>query len=402
MRNRVAFTICGIVLLDVVGFGMVLPLMPYIGEVYGASDLQIGLLIASYGLAQFLAAPWLGNLSDRWGRKPILALSLLGSATGFLLWGYVTDITSILQPYTSLSVPSLAMGLLFVGRTLDGLSGGNLPLAQAVITDVTDHSSRGKGLAFISACLGMGFIIGPPLGGWLSEGGHYEYPCRLAALFALINCLAVLAFLKETRCDSNRAERKRTLQGLSKLRPSLQHILVASIGYFYVYSIFTGTFTLYTLNQLEMSSKETGNLLGVLAAIAASCQIFFVGKLIRRYGEPSLLRIGLPSVAVCLLAWGLVQRRWEFYIVILGMAVLASVLNVSLRSRLTKLTDPNETGRLLGYQTSIESAARVLGPLTGAALMEWGTPEMPGLVAGSLLLLSLPLLARSWRSTTKD
>lgn len=402
MRNRVAFTICGIVLLDVVGFGMVLPLMPYIGEVYGASDFQIGLLIASYGLAQFLAAPWLGNLSDRWGRKPVLALSLLGSAIGFLLWGFVTDISRILQPYTSLSIPLLAMGLLFVGRTLDGLSGGNLPLAQAVITDVTDHSSRGKGLAFISACLGMGFIIGPPLGGWLSEGGRYEWPCRLAALFAFLNCLAVLAFLKETRTGPNPIERKRTLQGISKLRPSLQNILLASIGYFYVYSIFTGTFTLYTLNQLEMSSRETGNLLGVLAAVAATCQIVFVGKLIRSYGEPALLKVGLPGVAVCLMAWGLVQRRWEFYIVIGGMAVLASVLNVSLRSRLTKLTDPHETGRLLGYQTSIESAARVLGPLTGAALMEWGSPGLPGLVAGTLLLLALPLLSRAWRPAPTD
>ena len=146
----------------------------------------------------------------------------------------------------------------------------------------------------------------------------------------------------------------------------------------------------------------TGLVLVRLAGIAATCQILFVGKLIRRYGEPSLLRIGLPCVAVCLLAWGLLQRRWEFYIVIMGMAIWASILNVSLRSRLTKLTDADETGKLLGYQTSIESAARVLGPLTGAALMEWGSPGLPGLVAGSLLLLSLPLLSRSWRLAPKD
>ena len=146
-------------------------------------------------------------------------------------------------------------------------------------------------------------------------------------------------------------------------------------------------------------SAETGNLLGLLAALAVTCQILFVGRLIRRFGEPLLLKFGLPSVAMCLLAWGLVREQREFYLVIAAMAVLASTLNVSLRSRLTKLADPNETGRLLGYQTSIESAARVLGPLSGAALMEWGNSHYPGIFAGILLLALLPLLSRSWKVT---
>lgn len=166
-----------IVFIDLLGFSLILPLLPFYAETFGATPFQIGLLVASYAAAQLIGAPLLGRMSDRFGRKPVLVISLVGTFVGFLLLGFANS-----------------LWMLFASRLLDGFTGGNISVAQAYITDITDESNRAKGLGMLGAAFGLGFIIGPAAGGLLSVYG-FAVPAFLAAGLSLISILGVIFFL---------------------------------------------------------------------------------------------------------------------------------------------------------------------------------------------------------------
>ena len=186
-RRRLA-TIFAIVFVDVLGFGLILPLLPYYTTRFGASALTIGLLTAAYPAAQIFGGPILGRLSDRFGRRPILMVSIAGTAASFLILGAAST-----------------LWLLFAGRILDGLTGGNFTVAQSYITDVTTEKDRARGLGLTGAAFGLGFIIGPALGGLLSQWG-YSLPAYVAAAVAAVNVVLVAVLLPESLTQERRAE----------------------------------------------------------------------------------------------------------------------------------------------------------------------------------------------------
>jgi len=165
---------------DLLGFGLILPLLPYYAESYGATPVIVGLFVASYAAAQLIGAPLLGRLSDRLGRRPVLLLSVTGAFTGFLLLGFAAPLGQFLANWVAPQAVNIAiLGVLFLSRILDGLTGGNITVAQACIADVTDEQNRAKGLGLIGAAFGLGFIIGPAAGGALSQ---WEYTRQLSWL----------------------------------------------------------------------------------------------------------------------------------------------------------------------------------------------------------------------------
>ena len=176
-------TLLAIVFVDMLGFAMIIPLIPFYAERFGASASVVGLLVASYAMAQLVGAPVLGGLSDRIGRKPVLMASLVGTSLGFLLFGLAGS-----------------LWLLFVARSLDGLTGGNVSVAQAYIADVSAPEKRARNFGFIGAAFGIGFIVGPALGGFLSRWG-LSTPAFFAAALAAVNAAAVLLFLPESLPD---------------------------------------------------------------------------------------------------------------------------------------------------------------------------------------------------------
>ena len=180
-KSRLA-TIFVIVFVDLLGFGLILPLLPFYAQKYGASALIVGLLASVYALAQLIGAPVLGRLSDRYGRRPILLVSIFGTFIGFLLLGLAEPLGSLITGNSALQ-DEVVIGILFLSRIIDGLTGGNISVAQAYITDVTDEKNRAKGLGLIGAAFGMGFILGPAIGGLLSSWG-YPVPAFAAALLS--------------------------------------------------------------------------------------------------------------------------------------------------------------------------------------------------------------------------
>ncbi len=176
------------VFVDILGFSLILPLLPYYAESFGATPVVVGLLLSANAVTQLLGAPVIGRLSDRYGRRPLLLLCILGTVAGFLLLGFANS-----------------LALLFLSRIVDGFLGGNISLAQAYITDVTDEQNRAKGMGLIGAAFGLGFIIGPALGGMLSRGENYALPAFLAAGLAALNLVGVWLWLPESLSPERRA-----------------------------------------------------------------------------------------------------------------------------------------------------------------------------------------------------
>lgn len=180
MNNKLLFSIILVVFIDLLGFSLILPLLPYYAETFKANAFVTGLLVAAYAAAQLVGAPVLGRLSDRFGRRPILLVSIFGTFLGFLLLGFANT-----------------LWMLFAARLIDGFTGGNLSIAQAYISDVTDAKNRSKGLGMIGAAFGLGFIIGPVTGGFLSQWG-YAVPAFVAAGMSLINLAASRQHIADT------------------------------------------------------------------------------------------------------------------------------------------------------------------------------------------------------------
>jgi DHA1 family tetracycline resistance protein-like MFS transporter len=243
-NKRQLTTIFLIVFIDLLGFSLILPLLPYYATSFGASAIVVGLLTASYAAAQMIGAPILGRLSDRYGRRPMLIASIFGTIVGFLLLGTAKTLL-----------------LLFISRILDGLTGGNISIAQAYISDVTDQKNRARGLGLIGAAFGLGFIIGPALGGLLSQWG-YNVPAFLAAGLATLNLVMVFFWLPESLSPEKRAEiasQNRPSLSLSALWEALHRPLVGPLlhtRFFFglAFAIFQTIFALYTLYRFQLLS----------------------------------------------------------------------------------------------------------------------------------------------------
>ena len=377
MKNKPLVSIFLIVFIDLLGFGLILPLLPYYAETFGASDTVVGLLVASYAAAQLIGAPILGRLSDRFGRRPILLLSLVGTLFGFLLLGFANT-----------------LWVLFIARILDGLTGGNISVAQAYISDVTDIKNRAKGLGMIGAAFGLGFIIGPATGGLLSQWG-YAVPAFAAAGLVTINLLMVTFWLSESLTPEKRAsltERKPAIT-LSALiaalkRPFSGPLLITRFFFGLAFAIFQSIFALYALRRFDLNAQQTGFILTYVGVLAAIVQGGLVGRLSDRYRDDILITASVAIMALSLLGWALAPSVVVLLIILAPTSFAGGILNTVLSSALTKTVEPQEIGGILGLSASIESATRVLAPTLGGFLLERLGAWSPG-TFGAVLLAAL-------------
>ncbi len=341
-----------IVFIDLVGFGIVIPFLPLYAEEYGPSPVVFGLLMASFSLMQFMAAPILGRLSDRYGRRPVLLVSLVGSVLGYVMFAFAGSIA-----------------MLFLSRIIDGISGGNISTAQAVIADITDERDRAKGMGLIGAAFGLGFICGPGIGGLLAEVATW-LPGVAAATTSAIAFVLVLLRLPETLDPAAREHARAHAFGLRSLSEALSHPLVGLclIMIFliiFAFANFETTFAQFGRLVFQLSTSQIGWLFVYAGVLGAVIQGGLAGALARRFGEGRLVAVGafLSFVALGFLPY--VRHQSWLLVALALLAVGHGIAAPSLSALTSKLVTRDEVGGVMGIYQSLSSLGRITGPFWG-------------------------------------
>jgi DHA1 family tetracycline resistance protein-like MFS transporter len=363
MKRSPLVVIFTTVFIDLVGFGIVIPVLPFYAEgtAFNATPRTVGLLFASYSIMQLIFSPVLGGLSDKHGRRPVLLLSIIGTGLGFLILGFAKTIV-----------------MLFVGRILDGITGGNISTAQAYIADITTEENRAKGMGMIGAAFGLGFIFGPAIGGILSRWG-IQVPFIFAAVLCFANAMLLYFTLPETVTPDhpakNSAARGRSLRNvmLSLKQPRLAFVLVIYFMFIVAFSIMTTAFSLYTMFRFGYDEQHTGYLFAYVGLIAVIIQGGLIGRLVKRFGELPLVIVGAFCFAISLFAVPFVgPAAGGLAALLVGGGVFSmgnSLATPALTSLASKSAGPAQQGVVLGVTQSTASLARAVGPSLAALLI---------------------------------
>jgi DHA1 family tetracycline resistance protein-like MFS transporter len=349
------------VFIDLIGFGIVIPVLPHYveGTQFNATPRTVGLLFASYSVMQLIFSPILGRLSDKYGRRPILFFSLLGTSLGFLILGFATT-----------------LWMLFLGRIIDGITGGNISTAQAYIADVTTPENRAKGMGLIGAAFGLGFIFGPAIGGILSQWG-IGVPFLFAAALAFANAVLLYFTLPETGDAGSPGAhvcRHRPLVATRRRAPAAAPCLCARhlLSLHRRFSIMTTSFALFTMYRFGYDATHNGYLFMYVGIIGAVIQGGLIGRLVKMFGEMSLVIAGALLFAASLFAIPLVGPQSGLSLLLLVGGVFAvgnSLATPSLTTLASKSVGRGEQGGVLGVTQSIASLARAVGPSIAAVLI---------------------------------
>jgi MFS transporter, DHA1 family, tetracycline resistance protein len=366
------------VAIDLVGFGIVLPLLPLYAEDFGAEPFTIGLLVATYSLMQLVFSPLWGRVSDRVGRKPVLIVSLVGSAVGALLTG--------LAP---------TLWVLFLGRIIDGISGGSISVAQAAATDVAPPEQRARLLGLLGAAFGVGFVAGPALGGLAALGGK-PLPFLLAAAIAGVNAVVAIRRLPETNPEGRRVARGAAAPATSSDRvlsqPVLRLVAVAFLA-LVAFSAFEATFSLLGERRFGLDLASAGAVFAAIGIVLVVVQGGVIHPLVSRFGEIPVLRAGLVLDGLGLLALA-VATTWPRLVgALLLLVVGQGLVTPTLSSVVAGRAAAGRRGSVLGVQQSAGAAARVAGPAAGGWLFQHVGVAAPyvvgGMLAGVALILTL-------------
>ncbi len=351
-----------IVFVDLVGFGMVIPILPIYAQTapFFANPFEIGLVVSIYSWMQFVFSPILGRLSDRYGRRPVLFVSLLGSAVGYVVLGLANTLF-----------------LVFVGRIISGITGGNISAAQAYIADVTTKENRGKGMALFGAAFGLGFVLGPAIGGITSKYGVHV-PFFIAAVLSLVAGAAVYLVLPETRRIHTDLADAEPVGRIAELLGSLRERKFGTISLTYfllvtAFSIMTYAFVLFTAFRFNYTAEQNGYLFAFIGLTAVFGQGVLFGPLVKRFGETWLAAFGCLMMAASFVLIPFITPTFAGVAGLLGVCIMLAFANSlaspSLTSLASKVTQDHKQGTALGILQSGGSLARAIGPTIGGLLL---------------------------------
>jgi DHA1 family tetracycline resistance protein-like MFS transporter len=357
------------VFIDLLGFGIIIPLLPFYAESFGASALAIGLLGTSFSLMQFVFSPIWGRWSDRIGRKPIILVGLMGSCLSYLALALSTSLT-----------------LVFVARVIGGIAGANIPTAQAYIADVTTPENRARGMGMVGAAFGLGFIFGPAIGGILSRISPAT-PMWFASALCLANFVAAWLLLPESRSVTATTKRLGRMEAFRHAMSKPALLLVLSLFFLVTlaFSGFEATFALFSEARFGYTSTTIGFVFAFIGVVLALVQGVLVGRVVKVIGERRLISLAIGAVAIGL---GLIPFVWNVPTLLGALAVLSAGMgfnNPSLTAMVSKLSGPDDQGGILGLASSLGSLGRVVGPAWGGYLYDAYGMQAPYFSAAALM-----------------
>lgn len=336
--------------IDLLGFGILIPLLPFYAESLGANAFVVSLLMAVYSLAQFLFAPLFGRLSDKYGRRPIIMIGLFGTGVSFVLFGLANTLF-----------------LLFLSRILGGiLTAATLPTAQAYVADITSEQERAKRFGQLGAAFGLGFIFGPAIGGLLSVYG-YGVPAFFAAGLAFLNLFGAFLWLPETYAPTNTVKKKYLIIDVKGMWDSITHehigsLIIISSFIALGFSQLQGMYALFAEHRFGLGAKEVGMVLFVVGTVSVFVQGFLVGRIVKFFGEIKTIILGTAILGVSYTLIGLSSTTLFLYIVTAINTVGFAIANPSLTALISEKCKKDEQGTMLGLAQSWGALARVLGP----------------------------------------
>jgi len=350
MRQSSLLIIFLVVFIDLVGFGIVIPILPYYAQQYGATGWALGWLMAVYSLMQFFFAPLWGRISDQVGRRPVLLISILGSCISMVIMGLAKSLE-----------------WLFIGRILAGIFGANISTAYAYVTDVTTEEDRAKGMGLIGAGFGLGFIFGPAIGGLLSRYG-FGVPMFAGALLAAFNFVFAMFKLEEPRLDPEaRSQNRHKRFDLDSIRTTLESSVTRyAIAMFLLVTIAVTqmevTFGLFMGARYGFDAEAAGVLLAVMGVVMVAVQGGLIGTLVKKYGEIKLVLMGSILCAVSLAVFASTQSLTVVVIALIGVALGHAVMHPTLSTLASFGASSHRRGATMGVFHSAGSLARIIGP----------------------------------------
>ena len=370
------------VLVDMIGFGIVLPLLPNYAEEFGASPLDVTLLIASFSAMQFIAVPIWGKVSDRLGRRPFIIAGLFASAVSYLIFGLATSLF-----------------MLFVSRIAAGAAGGTISVAQAYVADSTGPEDRARGLGMLGAASGLGILIGPAIGGYFSEFG-YAVPGFIAAGLSAVNGVAAIFLLPESpRGTEKDREGEEPAQAASVSRwvgtlVSYPFGLLLLVYFLSIMSFtaMTSVLALFAERAHAMDALDMGIIFSTAGATTVVVRGLIVGWLAKRFGERRIVQAGTVVLSLSLLTIPLVPNQLVMFAIVPFWALATGLTFPSLASLVSQETDVDSQGAMLGGQQVVGGIGRVLGPVWAGAVFEALGIRVPFYI-GAVLVAAAVLLA---------
>lgn len=367
-----------IVFIGLLGFGIVIPTLPFIAERFGASNTTIGFLLASYSVFQFIASPVLGRLSDKYGRKPILAISLFGTAIGYLMIAFAPNLF-----------------IVFLSRVIDGITGGNISVAQAYIADITKGKERTKAMGLIGAAFGLGFIFGPLIGGLLSAYYGFAVPYIFAAILAFLNAILIMVILPESEKKSVQ-KKVHSLFSLKVWKEIFNPVIVLYLALLmfiatWSFSMTQGIFPLYTQNIFSWGEKENGWFFAFIGLATVITQGGIIRILVDKVKEEKLIQAGFFFVATSSLIIFFSHSVSMLFISAAFLALGLGFINTSARAKISLHSSDEEQGIVLGVVEGLSSLARAIGPITGGILIDRMSMTAPFLISSIFLIFGLLL-----------
>lgn len=351
------------IFIDMVGFGIVIPVLPLYAEHFGATAIQNGLLVATFSFAQFFAAPVWGKISDRVGRKPVLFISLLGTSAGFLCMGFAN-----------------ALWILFAARLLAGFCGGNIGTAQAYIADISSREERSKAMGLLGAALGLGFVFGPAIGGIVGARFGFAAPMFVAAALALISAILVWRILPESLPVERRGiVARESIFAVFKHADARTYQIVTCIYFFITagFSMLTFVFSLFVFHRFQMDAAATGKILAMVGTIGVLIQGGLIGRLVTKFGEIRLAMAGGVILAASLFWLPLSTNLTTLLLASASIAIGNSLITPTITGLASRSVDQHWQGRALGLFQSTASLARWIGPAVAGILLALDVSKSP-------------------------